>query len=624
MKHASIHGTSSVPTAPTAPPKVLVAVHGIGDQIGYATVQSVASRISAYYGIAPAIPLGRFYPPGQAGAAPRPGPTLMASPPDPKALTGIGFAEVYWADIAREVTRDGYILEESKKWAHTITARLALRAAEAGDPLPPREHDRLVTVLDELIDVVFVLERLTWVADRAGLFKFNLKTLLADFLGDVQIVADFVGYRQRILAEFDTVMKAALQLKSGGQDPNLYLVAHSEGSVVAFLALLTALSQPSSAHPWIRSVRGFMTIGSPIETHHLLWPNLWSELRPHSDHAGVCIPWCNYFDYGDPIAYSLTETNRWLARTGWRQHLDLSETAFSRSYFPGKAHIDYWEDDGVFGHFIETVVIPPAETSGTTGSEPVSPPGDRFWATVVSYALPQALIAALLFAGTYLLYRPVVAARAASPAAGAVVADVGGIGLLLLGMTAASRIARLTDQYRWWLLSAILLMVSMGVYSQLTTDATRDALGYAFEHSPLSAWTPEIPAWSIDRATAGILLLATSIVVVCGSLASWLPFWGVRLLPIAGAVATAGLIGTLLRRTLTGRDAEIWPIVLGGAAFFYLWWLAAMLFDLVFVWQRYVRHSAAVNGMERFVTRGYQPAPSTRLAAAVMTHVWRQ
>jgi hypothetical protein len=35
----------------------------------------------------------------------------------------------------------------------------------------------------------------------------------------------------------------------------------------------------------------------------------------------------------------------------------------------------------------------------------------------------------------------------------------------------------------------------------------------------------------------------------------------------------------------------IWPVLLASAAFFYLWWLGALLFDLVFVWNVHVRHS---------------------------------
>jgi len=39
----------------------------------------------------------------------------------------------------------------------------------------------------------------------------------------------------------------------------------------------------------------------------------------------------------------------------------------------------------------------------------------------------------------------------------------------------------------------------------------------------------------------------------------------------------------------TATDAPVWPLVLAGAAFLYLWWLAALIFDLVFVWHRYIR-----------------------------------
>jgi hypothetical protein len=38
---------------------------------------------------------------------------------------------------------------------------------------------------------------------------------------------------------------------------------------------------------------------------------------------------------------------------------------------------------------------------------------------------------------------------------------------------------------------------------------------------------------------------------------------------------------------------SIWPVLLAGGAFLYLWWLATLLFDLAFIWQRYVRRSVA-------------------------------
>ncbi len=141
-------------------------------------------------------------------------------------------------------------------------------------------------MLDELIETIAVLDRLTLIADKAGLFKFQLKTLLDNFVGDVQIVADFGAYRERILDEFTRVMNQALAVAGvseprtdPGHLPDIYLVGHSEGSVVTFAALLTAMSARTQ-YPWINAVKGVMTIGSPIEVHHLLWPTLWQSLRP--------------------------------------------------------------------------------------------------------------------------------------------------------------------------------------------------------------------------------------------------------------------------------------------------------------------------------------------------------
>ena len=37
----------------------------------------------------------------------------------------------------------------------------------------------------------------------------------------------------------------------------------------------------------------------------------------------------------------------------------------------------------------------------------------------------------------------------------------------------------------------------------------------------------------------------------------------------------------------------MWPVLLAAAGFLYLWWLAALIFDLAFVWHRYVRRCVA-------------------------------
>ena len=47
-----------------------------------------------------------------------------------------------------------------------------------------------------------------------------------------------------------------------------------------------------------------------------------------------------------------------------------------------------------------------------------------------------------------------------------------------------------------------------------------------------------------------------------------------------------------VKSLLTARP-PVWPVLVAGALFLYLWWLATLVFDLAFVWQRYVRGSVA-------------------------------
>ena len=204
----------------------------------------------------------------------------------------------------------------------------------------------------------------------------------------MQIVADFRTYRDEILKSFGAVMAEALQLAPKGP-VELYLVGHSEGSVLTFIALVTALSDPTQ-HKWINSVKGVMTIGSPIETHHLLWPELWQHLRPDVslERNPLNIPWRNYYDYGDPIAYGLDATKTWMEQYGFNRQLQLTETKFGRSYLPGKAHVDYWEDNELFAYFIQTVVCPQTPCPRTA---PAREPGSKWSAVAVSYAVPYSI-----------------------------------------------------------------------------------------------------------------------------------------------------------------------------------------------------------------------------------------
>ena len=56
----------------------------------------------------------------------------------------------------------------------------------------------------------------------------------------------------------------------------------------------------------------------------------------------------------------------------------------------------------------------------------------------------------------------------------------------------------------------------------------------------------------------------------------------------------------------------VWPVLLAGLAFFYLWWLGILLFDLAFIWHRYIRNSVAIRTLAEW-SRGRDAQPIVTL-----------
>jgi hypothetical protein len=518
---------------------------------------------------------------------------------------------VYWAKIAREVVQRGYELEESKTWAKTIVGRVA--ANTRADMLNARDCVLVENVLEELIETVAVLERLCFIADKAGVFKFSLQRILADFVNDVQLVADFGSYRQQILDEFDAVLSAVAKREPSAQ---IYLVAHSEGTVVTLTGLLRAIGM-APRPDWLERLHGVMTIGAPLDTHILLWPELWQPLTPASPwRPRRRIRWLNYYDYGDPIADALVETTAWLDRHNCDGIFEIENIGFSRYYFPGKAHIDYWGDEHVFGHFIEEVMgLPPdaapagaSATAAAAGTAAAAVSARRFpekprsrkLAQLTSYLVPYGVIAALFVAAVFLLYRSVrVAAgwQSLYPLPGPLlVRDVAILAALLAGMSIAVRLPRLSTMGRWRLVGVAVFLAGAAVYAWpiliypagTRQRALHDTIGGGFGLLGVPA---SVQVWAV-------LVVAAVIAFVCAQLGR--SRWnraGVRTLLVSGGVVVVALVAALV---WTGDEKDrgpLLPLVLGCLAFFYLWWLAVLLFDLVFVWHRYVRYSVAVRDL---------------------------
>lgn len=501
------------------------------------------------------------------------------------------------------------MLEEAKKWAATIVERLRMRWLQAGAASSAEEPDfqRLKQVLDEMIETIAVLERLCFLAAKAGLFTFDLRKLLDDYLGDVQVVAEFEDQRTKILRAFRNTLT---NVHKAFPNADIFVIAHSEGTVVSFLGLLDACRNPE-AQPWIRKVSGYMTFGSPLDKHLILWPNLFGSAPPLLAPERP-IEWRNYYDKGDPIGFALDDVRWWLGKNGWDHVFHFTgeeDIGFIRYPFPGKAHVDYWNDRGVFRHFISTVVgehPAPKEPKSDGRARPrnqakpptpttVAPADDRprdiLWTKWLSYLIPYCGVGALFFLALYVLFKTVTAYTRPDDAAtyptGFILAHVAALAILLFGVTVTSRIPRLTRVRSWRLFAWFVFLLSAAVYIRVLPEGNPNVLRIG----DLDLTIPT--GWS--RLAAAILIVGI-VYVISGR---W-PSLGLKpLLFVGGAIITGLVVYQAL--TTTEDKGRIWPVFLGVAGFFYLWWLAALIFDLVFVWHVYIRQALGLRRMDDWV-----------------------
>lgn len=584
--------------------KVIVAVHGIGDQFNYATVQTVTRRFCSFLGLSTGIPLGTFHATqvGETGAL------LMQSPNFPPGFDHLGFAEVYWADVPRELVEKGHTLEESKTWAKTIVERLHFRCADQG--LSDREYEKVKSILEEMIETLGVLDRVCFLADKAGIFKFDLKKILEDYVGDVQIVTEFEDSRNKILTQFDKVFETV-----GKHYPNaeIYIVAHSEGTVVSFLGLLTALcnhkKDVEDGSQWIEKVRGYMTIGSPIDKHLILWPGLWDAFSPAKRstlyNPTPAIEWRNFYDFGDPIGFELDTAREWMEKQGLDKAFGFrdgqDDKGFYRYWFPGKAHTDYWTDEELFGHFIETVVKEkPGKKNGKTPGFK-NPPGNKRCRWFTTKTIPYVIVGALMFLAVYVLYKAMGTAglSPSEEASSIIFRNVLGLSSVLLGVTLMARLPRLTNLKYGIPLGATGFIVCVIIYHYLVPfwDPQNSPNKNRFDHYAdyiVGGLGRQLP-FHLDS----FILLAILVVIVVYTLNHLLPKWGLYTLLLPGFLVVVGMVIVRIvspKASMPDQEAKpLWPVFLALALFLYLWWLATLLLDLVLVWHMYIQNSLAMD-----------------------------
>jgi hypothetical protein len=673
-------------------PKIIVAVHGVGDQVMSETVQKVIDRFCRYHGETMGVPLGKIktisvrkHPYERKNRSGQTSPHDCSCEPFEMSDLGydgelgkLSFVEVHWADLAREVDENRFLLEEPKSWSKTIVERLPKRYNEAAQ-ISPKEFDGLRLLLGEMLETLQTLENLLKVSEKAGIFKFDLAKVLNAYLGDVQIVTEFEDLREKILDRFKNTMKNLPDAS------DIYIIAHSEGTVVTLLGLLEEMAshQPPK---WLDQVRGLMTIGSPLDKHLLLWRELFEPkgkpLTQKWRHSGQ-IEWRNYYDNGDPIGFELEGLRRWLYENEWnafnfkgtedlvkaedgkadKSFYDkckdqvkkklappVHDFGFSRYYFPGKAHNDYWSDSHTFGHFIQTVVyqkeiedsageekdkfMPKEDRSGkkhskNTRSNPKknkldysNPPATKKRARLLSYCAPYLLLMTLMCIGVYVPYKAIKDCLTGDQGSDLnVLGNVFGISSVLAGVTVLARIPRLTATWRWRVLGALVCIALGGLGYFVAGPGMLNFPGQKL-YPALSDIGAKIGVNIPKTSTTGATLVTIAALLSVVSL-SWLaerlfPKWGLRMLMILGGVAVAIiLIGPILSQTDRG---PLWPVLLATAFALYLWQTVILTFDLVFVWHRYIRHwrelglsnwkpIRAQNSTDRRASLNSSPAP---------------
>src|SRR5262249_15169625 len=154
--------------------KIIVAVHGIGEQVRCETIQAVAYQFCKYYKASAGFPLGSI---SAKLVAPRGstevrGAFMVESPPDPKLPKELGFAEIYWADIPRGPVKDLYTLEAAQKWAKTVVARArAIDEEKAKEKNTKKrfsasDYALAAQVIDEMIQTNQILGRLLFLSEK--------------------------------------------------------------------------------------------------------------------------------------------------------------------------------------------------------------------------------------------------------------------------------------------------------------------------------------------------------------------------------------------------------------------------------------------------------------------------
>ena len=648
-------------------PDLIISVHGMGDQFRNNMTHTVAALFAKSYvkdkeretgtSLNQALRLPQGLWEGEWPEQPQWDDVISFAPAESalSELSTLGFAELYWADMPRGAERDGHRLEDSPQWAGSVVDRLRQR----NDLKPDLNGSDLTlgaTLLEELAELLNILKNLFFLTDKAGIFTFDLGTILAQYLGDVQQVADFRYIRERLVGRF---MARIAFLAARCPNARLHFVAHSEGTVIIFLTLLQAMYKKiagSAPPPWLDRVVSMTTFGSPIDKHLILWPELWGYLsdseeevraakmaydeaevkcQPRPD-CVICqeniadrdaaftaynallatqrqkwhpmaqgknhIRWRNYYDKADPVGFDLDTARAKLLLWGCEafEFTEDDDFGFRRYVLAGQAHVDYFGDVELFGHIRESAIFGPS----------TKPAPQDTWKGKTSPVWPFVIVALLHLVAVFILHQSL----AISPEmelpikwpfhqtgliawAGSYNGVLGGAALML-AVTIFTRAARIAGFWRT-------LFGWPVIYTGLCLAVVYSSLNWP--HSGSMEWT----GFLLLLKAAGLASLVAFLVDFVFKRKGWSPVWGLRLMMIIGGGAITASVVWMFRNP----KASMLTTLGGAAAFLYLWWLAVLLFDLSYVWKRYINTAldkTYVEGLRKMIKGRVRTCNATR------------
>lgn len=368
----------------------------------------------------------------------------------------VGFSEVYWQDITNDYLKanDNQLPLPLFTWARSVNTRFLK---------DPGKYALAMEAIDNLEKLLGLVGRLAAFYKQSEIFV----NIVNKFLGDVQMYTESDNLRGLINGRFINVLRRVEKFsedtrnKYGIQDPEIYIVAHSEGTVVTYNGLVEAmeysckvLAEPGKEHEecrrlnmmsfstgkgtnavgseveleqrlrkqkesaedvlrWFRQIKGLVTLGSPLDKHYTVWSNRFRgdclkgmSLDPLR--KGEEIPWFNYWDRSDPVGYGLNklfEPNE--SKDGSKEPSDATklfcrkyDLGFSRYPVPGLAHVDYWKDQGIYQNVIHEVMgLVPDQSETVTSKTWVQALHQLDWPLYVLVRL------ATLGAGVFFLYK---------------------------------------------------------------------------------------------------------------------------------------------------------------------------------------------------------------------------